>query len=95
MVSYMNAVAEQLTGFSRDEAIGRPLNEIFHVVDAKSLKPTADPAQRAIQSDSIVALEANSLLIAKNGVKLAIEDSAAPIHNRDGAVAVVTSLWCY
>jgi diguanylate cyclase (GGDEF)-like protein/PAS domain S-box-containing protein len=85
-VSYMNAVAETLTGFSRDEAIGRPLSAIFHVVDAKSLKPTADPAQRAIQSDSIVALAANALLIAKDGVKLAIEDSAAPIHNRDGAV---------
>lgn len=85
-VSYMNAVAEQLTGFCRDEAIGQPLQDIFQVVDAKSLKPTADPAQRAIQSNSIVALEANSLLIAKGGMKLAIEDSAAPIHNRHGAI---------
>jgi diguanylate cyclase (GGDEF)-like protein/PAS domain S-box-containing protein len=85
-VSYMNAVAEALTGFSRQEAIGRPLNEIFNVVDAKSHKPTADPAQRAIQSDSIVALEANAILISRDGVELAIEDSAAPIHNRHGVV---------
>lgn len=85
-VSYMNAVAETLTGFTRDVALGRPLKDIFHVVDAKRLQPTADPAQRAMQSNSIVALKANSLLIAKDGVKLAIEDSAAPIHDRDGAI---------
>ncbi|WP_372994480.1 diguanylate cyclase domain-containing protein [Marinobacter sp.] len=85
-VSYMNVVAETLTGYSRHEAIGRPLAEIFHVVDANTHKPTSDPAQRAILSDSIVALEANALLVARNGVELAIEDSAAPIHNRHGVV---------
>mgnify|MGYP001627741466 FL=1 len=85
-VSYMNVVAETLTGFSRREAIGKPLSEIFHVVDANTHKPTPDPAQRAILSDSIVALEANALLVARNGVELAIEDSAAPIHNRHGVV---------
>lgn len=85
-VSYMNVVAEALTGFSRAEAIGRPLSEIFRVVDANTRKPTADPARRAILSDSIVALEVNALLVARDGVELAIEDSAAPIHNRHGVV---------
>src|SRR5690606_33750346 len=85
-VSYMNRVAETLTGFTRQEAIGRPLSDIFHVVDATTHKPTEDPARRAIQSDSIVELEANALLITKDGAELAIEDSAAPIHNRHGAV---------
>lgn len=85
-VSYMNLVAETLTGFTRREAIGRPLKEIFKVVDATSRKPTPDPARRAILSDSIVALEANSLLVARDGEELAIEDSAAPIHNRYGVV---------
>lgn len=85
-VSYMNVVAESLTGFSRREAIGRPLNDVFQVVDASTHLPTADPARRSIESDSVVALEANALLIAKDGSELAIEDSAAPIHNRQGAV---------
>ncbi|GGC75849.1 diguanylate cyclase domain-containing protein [Marinobacter halophilus] len=85
-VSYMNLVAETLTGFNRHEAIGRPLGEIFRVVDADTHLPTDDPARRAIQSNSIVALEANALLVARNGSELAIEDSAAPIHNRYGAV---------
>ncbi|MDL0432951.1 diguanylate cyclase [Marinobacter sp. TBZ242] len=85
-VSYMNVVAETLTGFSRQEAIGRPLGEIFRVVDADTHEPVADPARRAIQSDRIVALGANTLLVARDGVELAIEDSAAPIHNRHGVV---------
>lgn len=85
-VSYMNALAETLTGFSRDEAIGRPLNEVFRLVCARSHKRIVDPAQRATQTNSIVTLEANALLVNKDGVKLAIEDSAAPIHNRYGTV---------
>ena len=85
-ISYMNAVAEALTGFNRDEAIGRPLTETFHVVDTKTHEPVADSAQQAIQSNSIVALSSNALLITKDGMKLAIENSAAPIHNRDGMV---------
>lgn len=85
-VSYMNRVAEILTGYTRQEAIGLPLREVFHVVDAITHEPTDDPARRAIQSDSIVELEANALLVTKDGAELAIEDSAAPIHNRHGAV---------
>jgi len=83
-VSYMNVVAETLTGYSRHEAVGNLLSDIFNVVDATTHEPMDDPARRAIQSDSIVALEANALLVAKDGTELAIEDSAAPIHNRQG-----------
>jgi len=85
-VSYMNVVAETLTGYSRHEAVGNLLSDVFQVVDATTHQPTDDPARRAIQSDSIVALEANALLVAKDGTELAIEDSAAPIHNRNGVV---------
>lgn len=85
-VVYMNVVAEELTGFTCEQAAGRPLNEVFDVVDANTHKPAADPARRAIQSDSIVALEANSLLVARDGSEVAIEDSAAPIRNRHGVI---------
>lgn len=85
-VSYMNAVAETMTGFTRGEAMGRPLTHIFHIVDAATRELIPNPAERAIKSGSIVALEANALLINKDGVEIAIEDSAAPIHNRYGVV---------
>lgn len=85
-VTYMNVVAETLTGFGRQEAIGQPLSDIFRVVDATSREAAVDPARRAIESGSTVALEINSVLISRDGVELAIEDSAAPIHDRNGAV---------
>lgn len=85
-VSYMNTVAETLTGFSRQEANGLQLSEVFHVVDAITHKSTTDPARRAIQTDSVVALAANALLVTRDGMELAIEDTAAPIHNRFGVV---------
>jgi diguanylate cyclase (GGDEF)-like protein/PAS domain S-box-containing protein len=86
LVSYMNAVAQELTGFDFNEAVGRPLKEIFQVEDAASHQPATDPAQRAIQSNSVVALAANTLLITKDGSQVAIEDSAAPIRNREGDI---------
>lgn len=85
-VSYMNVIAENLTGYTRQEAIGRPLAEIFRVVYATTHKTVVDPARRAVESDRIVALEANALLVAKDGLEVAIEDSAAPIHDRFGTV---------
>ncbi|MFI9655278.1 diguanylate cyclase [Guyparkeria sp. GHLCS8-2] len=85
-VVYMNVVAEELTGFSCKDAVGRPLSDVFHVVGADGQKRVADPARRAIQSNSIVALEANALLVAQDGSEVAIEDSAAPIRNRYGVV---------
>ncbi len=85
-VVYMNGVAEGLTGFSCEEAVGRCLGEVFRAVDAHNHQPVADPARRAIQSNSIVALQANSLLVARDGSQVAIEDSAAPIRNREGVI---------
>lgn len=85
-VSYMNRVAETLTGVDRKDAIGKPLSEVFRVVDSNTHQPIDDPAHRAIKSGNIVALEANALLVAGDGTELAIEDSAAPIHSRNGAV---------
>ncbi|MEH6354511.1 MAG: diguanylate cyclase [Marinobacter sp.] len=85
-VTYMNPVSETLTGFNCDEAVGLSLNEVFYVVDAHSLELTTNPTRKAIESDSIVTLDANTLLIAKSGDTLAIEGSAAPIHDFDAAI---------
>lgn len=86
LVSCMNRMAETLTGFTRDDAIGKPLSSVFQVLDATTLEPVADPARRAMASNRVVALEAHAMLRPKDGDTLAIEDSAAPIHNRNGAV---------
>jgi diguanylate cyclase (GGDEF)-like protein/PAS domain S-box-containing protein len=86
-VTYLNLVAEAMTGWPRDEAMGRPLAEVFRIVDAAKREAAANPAQRAIAEDRTVALAANSVLIRRDGIEFGIEESAAPIHKREGQVA--------
>ena len=85
-ITYMNIVAQQMTGWLFEDARGKPFTTIFRVLDATTREPVGNPAERAIQEDCIVALAANTLLIDREGEEVAIEDSAAPIHNRQGRV---------
>jgi diguanylate cyclase (GGDEF)-like protein/PAS domain S-box-containing protein len=86
-VSYLNLVAEAMTGWSSAEALGRPLAEVFRIIDGRTREPAASPAERAIGQNRTVGLAADCLLVRRDGFESAIEDSAAPIHNRDGRVA--------
>jgi len=85
-VTYLNLVAEAMTGWPREVAQGRPLAEVFNIVDAATHAVAANPAALAIAENRVVGLAANCLLIRRDGFESAIEDSAAPIHNRDGQV---------
>lgn len=85
-VSYMNAVAEQMTGWARENALGRPLAEVFRVVDSNTRQSAQDPAQRAIEQDCKAELAGNCVLLHQDGSEVEIEDSAAPIHDREGNV---------
>ncbi len=86
-VSYLNSVAEKLTGWSRDDAIGRSLAEVFVIVDGISREPALDPLALAVRLNRSVSLSANCILVRPDGTELAIEDSAAPIHDRSGRKA--------
>jgi diguanylate cyclase (GGDEF)-like protein/PAS domain S-box-containing protein len=85
-VTYLNAVAENLTGWNRADAAGRPLEEVFHIVDAVTREPVPNPMALAIRENRTAGLTPNCLLIRRDGVEAAIEDSAAPIHDRSGQV---------
>ena len=85
-VSYLNLVAEAMTGWLRESALGRPLAEVFRIIDSKTRAVAENPAQRAIKEDKTVGITANCMLIRRDGFESAIEDSAAPIHNRAGRV---------
>ena len=86
-VTYLNSVAEKMSGWMREEARGRPFGEVIHIVDATTGKsPARNPMARAIEQDQSVGLAADSVLVRRDGAEYAIEDSAAPIHSRDGRV---------
>jgi diguanylate cyclase (GGDEF)-like protein/PAS domain S-box-containing protein len=86
-VTYLNLVAETMTGWSRQDALGQPLNEVFKIINGTTREAVANPAQQAIDEDKTVGMAIDSLLIRRDGFESAIEDSSAPIHNRDGRVA--------
>jgi len=83
-VSYLNRVAEELTGWPREEATGRPLAEVFNIIDGTTRQSARDPMEHAIQANATVGLTMNCLLIRRDGEESAIEDSAAPIHDSEG-----------
>jgi diguanylate cyclase (GGDEF)-like protein/PAS domain S-box-containing protein len=85
-VTYLNAVAETLTGWSLKDAIGRPLESVFQIIDATTRLPAPNPMVRAIAENKAVALTPNCVLVRRDGNESAIEDSVAPIHDRQGAV---------
>jgi diguanylate cyclase (GGDEF)-like protein/PAS domain S-box-containing protein len=85
-VTYLNVVAERFTGWTCAEALGRPLREVFHIVDGTTRKPSPNPMERAIQENKTVKLTPNCILVRRDGSELAIEDSAAPIHDRGGSI---------
>jgi diguanylate cyclase (GGDEF)-like protein/PAS domain S-box-containing protein len=83
-VTYLNIVAEQMTGWSREEALGRPLGEIFQIIDGVTRQPAPNPMDTAVVQNKTVGLGLNCILIRRDGLEKPIEDSAAPIHDRDG-----------
>ncbi|HLQ27201.1 MAG TPA: EAL domain-containing protein [Acidiferrobacterales bacterium] len=85
-VTYLNLVAERMTGWSRDEAAGRPLSEVFKIIDGATREPARNPMELAVQLNKTVGLTMNCILIRRDGFESAIEDSAAPIHDRGGHV---------
>ncbi len=85
-VTYLNAVAERLTGWRRVEAAGQPLQQVFRIIDATTREVCRDPMMQAIQENRTVALTPNCVLVRRDGAESAIEDSAAPIRGRHGEV---------
>jgi diguanylate cyclase (GGDEF)-like protein/PAS domain S-box-containing protein len=86
-VTYLNAAAEALTGWSCTEAKGQAVAEVLQIVDGSTREPlTRNPLRLAIERNEPVALAANSVLIRRDGFEFAIEDSTAPIRDRDGHV---------
>jgi diguanylate cyclase (GGDEF)-like protein/PAS domain S-box-containing protein len=86
-VTYLNAVAEQMTGWSKEEALDRPFAEVFKIIDGNTRKTAPSPVATAIEKNTTVALTPNCILIRRDGHESAIEDSTAPIHDRTGAAA--------
>ena len=85
-IIYLNRVAEEMTGWPWQDALGRPLAEVFSVIDGTTRRPARNLAELAVKQDKIVSLDIHSVLVRRDGYEAGIDDSAAPIHDRHGRV---------
>jgi PAS domain S-box-containing protein len=86
-VTYLNEVAESLTGWSHHDALGQPLESVFHIVNEATRVPVPNPAMRALREGVVVGLANHTVLVRKDGTECPIDDSAAPIRNEQGLVS--------
>ena len=75
-----------MTGWSRDDALGKPLTKVFEIIDGATRETCPNPMELAVQKNGPVALTANCILIRRDGFESSIEDCAAPIHDPSGLV---------
>src|SRR4029453_17638389 len=92
-VTSLNPVAEGLTGWPQEAAVGRSLEEVFHIVNEYSRKTVENPVQRVLAEGKVVGLANQTVLIAKDGSERPIYDSAAPIKDPPGRVLGVVLIF--
>ncbi len=85
-VTFLNPVAEALTGWRADEAIGAPLETVFRIVDEAGRRPVESPAGRILREGGVVGLGNHTLLLDRAGREIPVDDSGAPIRDEQGAV---------
>lgn len=85
-VTILNKVAEELTGWKQEEALGKPIEEVFNIINEKTRVKCENPIKKVIESGLIIGLANHTALISKDGTERSIADSAAPIKDSDGNV---------
>lgn len=82
----INKITEQLTGWSQQEAVGRPVQEVFNIINEKTGKPCDNPVDKVLASGKTVGLANHTVLIARDNTQYSIEDSGAPIFNKESEI---------
>ncbi len=85
-ITFMNPVAEEVTGWKLNEAIGRPTTEVFQILDEHTRAPVESPVEKVLREGVIVGLANHTLLIRKDGSEIPIDDSGAPIRDGRGGI---------
>ncbi|NIA08594.1 MAG: PAS domain S-box protein [Nitrospiraceae bacterium] len=82
----MNGVAEELTGWEENEAIGRPLNEVFNIINEKTREVCDNPVDKVIETGRVIGLANHTMLISRDGGERILADSGAPIRDKEGKI---------
>jgi PAS domain S-box-containing protein len=88
-VTFMNAVAETLTGWTLSEASGKSLKEVFHIINEETRLEVESPVNKVLEKGVIVGLANHTILVRRDGSEVPLDDSGAPIKDENGNVTGV------
>jgi diguanylate cyclase (GGDEF)-like protein/PAS domain S-box-containing protein len=88
-VTLLNIVAESITGWTKEEALGKQFDDIFNIFNEQTKEVVNNPVKEVLDKGEIIELSENTILISKQGSEIPIEDSAAPIKDKKGDIAGV------
>ena len=86
-ITSLNLIADRMTGWTRHEAAGRPLSDVFRILDVTSREIIANPTALDVAQNTVAPLPARCILVRRDGSEVPIEDAVAPIHDRNGQTA--------
>lgn len=86
VIIFMNPVARKVTGWDQEEAIGKTLVDVFQIINEHTGIPLEDPVTKVLKRDAVIEMNDPALLITKDGTRLPIDDSSAPIRDENGSV---------
>ncbi len=93
VVTFLNAVASKLTGYSETEAVGRPVSEIFHIINEETRKQVDIPVDIVMRKGEIVGMANHTVVVSKQGTERMIADAASPIKNAEGNIVGVVMVF--
>ena len=88
-VTFMNTVAEESTGWTLREALGKPLKEVFHIINEETRMEVESPVAKVLEKGMIIGLANHTILVRKDGSEVPLDDSGAPIKDQNGEVTGV------
>ena len=92
-IKFMNGIAERITGWTFEQSNGKKLNHVFNIINEKTQKKVQNPVEKVLRNGSAARLENHTVLISKNGNKVPIDDSAAPIKLDNGDIQGVVMVF--
>ena len=92
-IQMMNPVAEKLTGWTESEALNRPLDQVFHIVNETTRLPVENPVVKVQRLQRIVSIGNHTILLRKDGSELSVDDSGAPIRNAAGQITGIVMVF--
>ena len=92
-ITFLNPMAEAMTRWKSDEAIGQPIENVFHIINEQTRKPAPNPVAKVLREGTIVGLANHTALIARDGRETAIADGAAPIRDGSGKISGVVMVF--